>query len=437
MTKLIVLIGCVMFGAPAVLGEEAPFTSAMAIGIRVDSKAPVIAFVANGSPAARAGLRIGDRIDSAAVGAIIESARKAGEDSARLIFGVVRDGKKKSIEFTVTLREIDVSIAVNRGLDFLADVSKEDPEYEATRTRAFYAPIIYAPLSGLAFLANGSTRVEGRHSAGIRRALAYVMKHGGTRKPAQDAINKAVGANICSLTHNAGFSAMFLAQLLASESADGAQSKQIRAKLAVCCRTLEKLARPNGGWQHGSGGRNALGYTHLTAATITAMNGLSMAMQVGIEVDRAVIKRGLGYLEKATSNGLVGYAVGNRGSFSAGRNAGFLQVLYRNGLGKDKSVAPVLAKLLKNIDKAGTGHGSPTWHLFYVALATARLDPPGAKRFFALYGKRLMGNQQADGSVPASGKGEENRVWGALYTTPLIAMALLAPYRQDLLLYRF
>jgi len=457
MTKLNVLIGLVMFAAPVALGGE--FTPATAIGLRVGAEAPVVAYVAKGSPAARAGLLVGDRIEKvgkqaargsceALVNAIIDRARKAGQDSARLSFRVKRGGAKKTIEFTVALREIDVSVAVNRGLDFLAKISNDDPDYKATRTRAFYAPIIYAPLAGLAFLANGSTRVEGRHSAAIRRTLAFVMKHGGTRKPAQDAINKAVGGNICSLTHNAGFSAMFLAQLLASESPSGPELdvsiKEIRARLSVCCRTLERIAKPNGGWQHGSGGRNMLGYTHLTAATITAMNGLGMARQVGIKVDDAVIKRGLAYLAKATSDGQVGYAVGNRGSFSAGRNAGYLQCLYRNGLGKDKSAKAVLAKLLKNIDKAGTGHGSPTWHLFYVALATGRLDADGAERFSALYGKRLIGNQQADGSIRAiappgiaPAKAEENRVWGALYTTPLITMVLLAPYRQNELLYSF
>ena len=457
MTKFNVLIGLVMFASPVAVGEE--FTPATAIGLRVGAEAAVVASVAKGSPAARAGLLVGDRIEKvgkqaargsyeALVNAIIDRPRKAGDDSVRLSFRVKRGGAKKTIEFTVALREIDVSVAVNRGLDFLAKVSKDDPDYKATRTRAFYAPIIYAPLAGLAFLANGSTRTEGRHAAAIRRTLAFVMKHGGTRKPAQDAINKAVGGNICSLTHNAGFSAMFLAQLLASESPSGPELgvsiEEIRATLAVCSRTLERIAKPNGGWQHGSGGRNMLGYTHLTAATITAMNGLSMARQVGIKVDDAVIKRGLAYLAKATSDGQVGYAVGNRGSFSAGRNAGYLQCLYRNGLGKSKSVAPVLAKLLKNIDKAGTGHGSATWHLFYVALASSRLDADGAKRFFSLYGKRLIGNQQADGSIRAiappgiaPAKAEENRVWGALYTTPLITMVLLAPYRQNELLYSF
>ncbi len=256
------------------------------------------------------------------------------------------------------------------------------------------------------------------------------------------------------------FSAMFLAQLLDSEFRKGARrrrparrggrarlrfsEKEIRKKRLQCTNTLEGLALQNGGWQHGSGGRNMLGYTHLTAATITAMNGLLMAKQVEIKVDRAVLKRGFGYLRKATSDGQIGYAVGNRGSFSAGRNAGALQCLFRGGNGEDELVAPVLAKLLANIDKAGTGHGSSIWHLLYISLATANLSPDGRERFISLYQKRLLRNQQADDALRAfdpsgspPGQGEENRVWGALYTTPLIALALLAPYRQDLLICDF
>jgi len=352
----------------------------------------------------------------------------------------------------------DVSTAVTKGLDYLANELANDSGYTKTPQRSFYAPIIYAPLSGLAFLANGSTRVEGRHAGALRHVLAYVMQHGGRRKKNQDAINKAVGANICSLTHNAGFNAMFLAQLIDREFPQprkkraGGQKRaklqfseaQIRAKLRECCKTLEDLQLKNGGWQHGSGGPNGLGYTHLMAATVTAMNGLAMAKQVGIKVDSSVIDKGLDYIRKASSGGDVGYAVGNRGSFSAGRNAGVLQVLFRLGLQNDKLVKPLMAKLTRNLRMAETGHGSPVWHLFYAGLATAHLSPKARQDFDSLYREKLLRGQQKNGSIRAPekpgtkpGQGEENRVWGALYTTPLIVLALQAPYRQDLLLYNF
>ena len=61
--------------------------------------------------------------------------------------------------------------------------------YEASRPRTYYAPIIYAPLTGLAFAPQGSTCTERRYAEAL----------------------KAVHGNICSLTHNAGFNAMFLA----------------------------------------------------------------------------------------------------------------------------------------------------------------------------------------------------------------------------------
>ena len=354
----------------------------------------------------------------------------------------------------------DVSAAVTRALDFLSAELAKDPQYGKTPRRRFYAPIVYAPLSGLAFLGSGSTRVEGPYAESLRHVLAYVMKHGGRRKANQDAVNKAVGANICSLTHNAGYSAMFLAQLIDSEfparreSRVGGQQRavrklefsetQIRAKLRECCKTLEDLQSNNGGWQHGSGGPNGLGYTHLMAATITAMNGLAMARQVGVDVDRTVIDKGLAYIRKASSDGRIGYAVGNRGSFSAGRNAGVLQVLYRLRLQDDKLVEPVLAELIKNLAKAETGHGSPLWHLLYTGLATAHISPEARRDFDSLYRTKLLRGQQRDGSIRAPekpgtkpGQGEENRVWGALYTTPSIVLALQASYRQDLLVFDF
>jgi len=64
--------------------------------------------------------------------------------------------------------EEPVSAAAGKALDFLAAELKADPTYEKSRPRAFYAPILYAPLGGLAFLAGGSTRVAGPHAAGLR-----------------------------------------------------------------------------------------------------------------------------------------------------------------------------------------------------------------------------------------------------------------------------
>ncbi|MFV1994843.1 MAG: hypothetical protein ACC661_05350, partial [Verrucomicrobiales bacterium] len=61
------------------------------------------------------------------------------------------------------------SAALTQALDYLAEGLTKDPHYEKTPTRRFYAPIIYAPLAGLAFLGNGDTRVEGPHAEAIRR----------------------------------------------------------------------------------------------------------------------------------------------------------------------------------------------------------------------------------------------------------------------------
>jgi len=451
----------------ALIGENssarAPFDQVAAVGLQVEgpAKAWEVIAVEPGSAAGRAGFQTGDRIVrvagrsptgeyAEAITTALDSARTAAQDSADLEVQIKRDGKKQTIALTLPLHEIDVLVATTNALDYLSDEVQDDPKLEKTRPRAFYAPIIYAPLSGLAFLSGGSTRSTGRHSAALRTLLAYVMEHGGRRKAAQDAINKAVGGNICSLTHNAGYSAMFLAQLIDSEGREDAATPlqfshaEIREKLRACCKALEKIQLENGGWQHGSGGANMLGYTHLMAATVTAMNGLAMAKQVGVDESDTAIERGLAYIRKATKDGRVGYAVGNRGSFSAGRNAGVFQLMVRLGLQEDDLVEPMKAMLITNIDKAGTGHGSPVWHLFYVGLAAADIGPDASARFDALYRGFLLRGQADDGSILAPeaagtkpGTGEENRVWGTLYTTPLIVLALRAPYRRHLLLYDF
>ncbi len=470
---LLTLLSCALLHAtPAVAqdapaaeqpGARTPYDHVSAVGLEVEAPAKTwtVGSVERGSPADRAGLRTGDRIVrvggkspageyASVVASALEAARAAGESSGRLDIQVQRGGAKRTIALDLPLGEIDMLVATTRALDYLADEVLADPNFEKTRPRAFYAPIIYAPLTGLALISGGSTRRTGRHSAALRTVLAYVMQHGGRRKEAQDAINKAVGGNICSLTHNAGYSAMFLAQLVDLEPTESTDEtlrfsrSEIREKLRECCRALEKIQLKNGGWQHGSGGANMLGYTHLMAATVTAMNGLAMARQVGVDESTATIDRGLDYVRKATKKGRVGYAVGNAGSFSAGRNAGVLQFMLRLGLADDDLVEPMKAVLTTRLDKAGTGHGSPVWHLHYVGLAAAELGPEASARFETLYRDALLRGQADDGSILAPdaagtrpGTGEENRVWGALYTTPLIVLALRAPYRRHLLIYDF
>ncbi len=441
-----------------------PFTQVTAVGVIVhSSKSAVIDSVSSGTAAQQAGVLAGDVILNInnqplekpyqdIVATIIDAAHKSKKETVKFVFQLKRHSVEKAITFNVTLRELETSVAITKALDYLADELIEDPEYKKTPTRQFYAPIIYAPLAGLAFVESGSTQTSGRHATALRHVLTYVMEHGGRRKKNMDAINKAVQANICSLTHNSGYSAMFLAQLIDSESSIKKQAaqkpkfsrKQVIEKLRECCQSLEKLQLKNGGWQHGSGGKNGLGYTHLMAATVTAMNGLAMAQQVGVKVDQKVINKGLEYIQKCTDKGHVGYTIGNRGSFSAGRNAGVLQILYRLGLQDDKLVKPIKSKLSNNLRGAQTGHGSPVWHLCYAGMAIGQLSPAARDEFNSLYRKKLLSGQQKDGSIlaPAKqgeqiGRSEENKVWGALYTTPLIVLALQAQQRQHMLIYNF
>ncbi len=455
--------------APAVEGPtaRAAFDEVVAVGLTLtDASEPwSVAAVERGSPAARAGFHVGDRIVriggkspagtyTALIHATLAAARKTDNQTSELAVEIQRDGAKRTLTLDLSSGEIDVLVATTRALDYLSDEIVADPTFGKTRPRAYYAPIIYAPLSGLAFLSGGSTRHGGRHATALRAVLAYVMEHGGKRKTAQDAINKAVGGNICSLTHNAGYSAMFLAQLIDSEASNAPASpaappvrflpSDVRKKLGACCEALAKIQLKNGGWQHGSGGANPLGYTHFMAATVTAMNGLAMARQVGVDAEGAAIERGLGYVRKATHDGRVDYAVGNAGSFSAGRNAAVIQLMIRLGLQDDDLVEPMRSILFAKLEKAGTGHASPIWHLYYVGLAAADSGPEASTAFETLYRALILGLQADDGSIPAPeakgtqpGTGEENRVWGPLYTTPLLVLALRAPYRRDLLLYDF
>ncbi len=424
---LSILLSCALLsGAPvraaAQPGDQEPVAAEPAARPAFDQVAAVglvgephsttwtVTAVARGSAAYRAGFETGDVIGGVAEGrpageyvtavaAALGAARAAGERAADLDVRLRRAGKERTMRLVLPLGEIDVLVATTRALDYLADEVNADPRFEKTRTRSFYAPIIDAPLTGLALLTGGSTRRTGRHAAALRVVLAYCMEHGGRRKHTQDAINEAVGGNICSLTHNAGFNAMFLAQLIGSEAPERAEGggaeaegagtslrfsqQQIRDKLRACCKTLEGIQLKNGGWQHGSGGVNMLGYTDLVAATVTAMNGLAMARQVGVDESGPAIERGLDYLRRVTEDGRVGYAAGNRGTFSPGRNAAVLQVMVRLGLAEDDLVGPMKAILATKIDEAGMGHGSPVWHLFYVGLATAHLLPEARAQFDA------------------------------------------------------
>jgi hypothetical protein len=175
----------------------------------------------------------------------------------------------------------DLREGVSRGLARLAEL--QDSNGSFTRGGNQSVQIAITSLSGLAFLASGSTVDKGPYSTNVRRAMNYLLSM-------QDA-NTGYITGDGSRIHGHGYASLFLAQLYGSlENREEKQRVQQALRLAVNC--IQNGQTQWGGW----------GYvpSDITwdegSTTVCVMQALRAASDAGINVRRETIQMAIRYL---------------------------------------------------------------------------------------------------------------------------------------------
>lgn len=286
-------------------------------------------------------------------------------------------------------RDPDVTLAVDRGLQWLASQQSRLGQWSANNDRY---PTAMTSMAGVALLCEGSTTTQGKYAPNLRRAVDYLV--------ARSRPNGLIGDpdRDDRYTYGHGFSMLFLSQVLGEEE-DAIRREQL---VDVLNRAVEFTGRAQtepGGWGYVSA-KDGHGFDE-GSTTITQVQGLRGCRNAGIPVPNEIIDKAIGYIKKCSlENGAGGVQYNSHGG--GGRpaiSAAAIACLYNAGQ-YDSDYVPALLKYcrknLSNISNQGFGH----WHYAHYYFAQVEYREGGKTwedyrdRIYA----RILGEAGPDGS---------------------------------------
>jgi hypothetical protein len=382
--------------------------------IEIDSKAGRvfrIATIETDGPAARGGLEIGDglvalngkslRKKGDAV-LILEKQIELSESRAdgRLDATFYRDGEKRSAtlrvdtlgahERTCPAKCAKCADIRRRAVEFLVQTQTKAGSWK-TALGGNNGQVVVTVLSGLALLGAGG------HQGAVDRAIDYVIKTLGAPSPFDRLRKQRGGAN----WNQENWPYSYAPLLLATKR----QDPDVARKLGEIAKKLVANQEGSGGYAHGPGGPNALGYLELEIVSNYALASLGLIRDHGLPVDEAGVDRGLGYIRACQSgDGGVAYSTreGQAGHGDPGRTAGAYFALLRNGLGRSKAARKMLKFFERGMDRLPSGHVSPMMHILAGAMAVrASGKKKLVKAFWKTYRPYIMASRLHSGAFAA------------------------------------
>ncbi len=195
--------------------------------------------------------------------------------------GTFKDGKRGDVpEGAAEMVTPAVERAVRQGLDWLTRQQAEDGSFGSGSYRGNLA---VTSLSGLAFMANGSSPGRGPYGTPIEKGLGYIMENvqpGGFIAVRGEATHGPM--------YSHGFATLFLA-----EGYGMTQRSDIREKLEKAVRLIVDSQNPEGGWRYQPRPADAD-----TSVTICQINALRAARNAGIFVPKETVEKCLKYVRE-------------------------------------------------------------------------------------------------------------------------------------------
>jgi hypothetical protein len=175
-----------------------------------------------------------------------------------------------------------------------------------------------------------------------------------------------------------GFGAIFLAHVYKLTDAKWlakSSLKGIKSKLPAVRGKIYSGMQPSGGFGHGPGGANQLGYVELEAMSNLLLAALGCIKQCGIDVDDKKLEPMLKFVEQCTDeSGSVGYSTTPPQSLLhlPTRSAGLSNALAALGMKQHALYAKVSACAKADFAHAFGGHSTPILGVLALALVAGR-----------------------------------------------------------------
>lgn len=367
-----------------------------------------------GGPAHRAGLRLGDVVVGVdqtlfekgyrepLAQALLRAESQPREN--KLTLKVERKGEKEKLDLVVKIPKVGPEAAeptkgkmrerlLLGACKWLAEHQESTGGFPQTSSGQNGA-VVWASLAGMAWISSGSKLKGGRYAKNLREAYDFVTRYLYSKNPLAG-MSSARG-NWDQTTWAFGHAGMFLGELYAAQ-----KSRRVKAELQKIVTELARRQEVSGGYAHGPGGPNALGYVELNIMAGFVLTSFGLAQQAGCTVDKKVVDKLIDYLEKsAGQGGGVGYAAtqGQRGMGNIGRTAGAWLGAVSLGLRKRDFVQKMESYTKENIANILGGHATLMQHILLAGVAAKALGPKATEAYWKVMERDLILARAPDGS---------------------------------------
>ena len=305
--------------------------------------------------------------------------------------------------------------AIGKGLEWLARNQGRSGAVGTTSQVAFTA------VAGLAWLAGGNTPTRGKYAANVKSALRFMLRCTGKNGYINELAGRGMGG---SGMHGHGYGLLFLAETLGmcgDIQEDSLNDEAIKDAVARAIKITEKAQDPSGGWTYDPSPNG-----HEGSVTVTQVEALRAARNVGIAVDKTKIEKGISYIKKSTcADGTIMYQLGGGGGGSYALTAAGACVFAMYGV-YDAKESKLCMKALMNFIKQGAQNNFDSYAHFYAGQACFFMKSQDEKFWtegYPLVRKALLQSQdKGSGGWLQDG-------YGGAYGTACATLVLQIPFR--------
>jgi membrane-associated protease RseP (regulator of RpoE activity) len=412
-----------------------------------------VAALLSGGPAETAGLLLGDvivgigkkKFREGSLTLVAEALRKAESKDGKVTLLVKREGEKGTLKLVVEIEAGGKAAAkpavgegrvatVKKALAWLAERQDRDGGFGAAMSGTNQT-VVVTSLAGLAWLAGGSDARNGPYAENVAKAVAYVSKNAGQamRLPGGAAGMSGLDQTNWGCAH----AAIFLGELCARMPDD----RDLKRTLSDLGASLAERQERSGGWAHGPGGPNPLGYTELNIVSGLALCGMGLATHSGWTPPKEVVEKAEAYLIASSGgDGGVGYSdqPGQKGMGNIGRTAGAWLGYRTLKLVKRPWYKKMGRYVGSHVGDVLDGHASLMQHILLAGVAAHAHGKEARKRYWAALERDLILARAPDGSLQprpwhesTAGGTNSDVTTGEAWTTAAWTIVLACPPGED------
>jgi len=307
--------------------------------------------------------------------------------------------------------------AVKRGLDYLAKIQTR------RGTVGTQAPLAFTALAGLAWMAGGSTPTRGPYASNVMNALKFVLSCGrGSTGYLNEGAGRMAGG---SGMHGHGYALLFLAELygMCGDLADSVTDESVRDAIVRGVAVTERAQHSAGGWTY-----DPRPDGHEGSVTVTQVQALRAARNIGVNVSQKVIDKGISYIKKSTnSDGTIMYMLGQGSHATYPLTAAGACVYAYFGLYDDPMGQKCMKAMFEFVmgKRPGQNPQFDSYATFYAGQACffmKRKEPKYWIEGYAKLRKQILAGQSKNGSWVTDG-------YEGAFGTPCATLILQIPYR--------